>query len=87
MLYLVVGAVATLLAGVYLLLCLFPWIKYDWQWIRGFWEAVYIITRARVKDTKLVDLFEQRALETPTKSLLLFKDETYRYTCDNVRLK
>ncbi len=72
-----------LLAGLillgYLLLQRYPWLKYDWKAAKSI-VRIRIISKRYVRQKKTIyDIFAEKAAKMPTKTFLIFQDNSYSY--------
>ncbi len=70
---------------IFLLYKRYPWLKYDWHFIKQ--SLVFAKLRKYKEQNKtLVNIFEEKAMETPNKTFLIFEDVKYSYEMMNTQM-
>ena len=79
LLYLLGGGAATAMATYYLIKSLFPWLKYDYQFLKSMGAILIKIKGYQRRNWLLIDIWEDRVKTMPTKTFLIFEDKRYTY--------
>ena len=79
----VLSVLATALGGVALVgvvaRIMFPWLKYDWMSVKVMGKILLAVKSYVKNNQMIVDIFEMRAKENPSKTFLIFQDNNYSY--------
>ena len=73
------GGVATVAASIWMLLRIFPWLKYDILYIRALVRLLLTYKLYKRRNKMLIDIFEGHAKSNPHKTFVIFEDVWYSY--------
>jgi non-ribosomal peptide synthetase component F len=79
LLYAVGGGAAAVMATYYLIRSLFPWLRYDIQYLRAMIPMAITIKGYQRKNMCLIDIFEQQVKKRGQKTMLIFEGKKYTY--------
>lgn len=74
-----VGGGATIATIIWILTLIFPWLKYDFSYLKMMAKLYAAYRRCKKKNKFVIDLFEDWVKVNPHKTFLIFEEKRYSY--------